>query len=149
VAACSFAESTAEAARSRVIERAPTASVGDRELLAPVEQVVQQLAEYLAGTRVVFDVPLDLTALTPFTRRVLDATRQIPYGETRSYGWVADHIGCPGGAQAVGQALHRNPLPMIIPCHRVVGADGSLVGFGGGLDRKRQLLALEAKCETS
>jgi len=108
-------------------------------------RLLRQLSDYLAGAPVRFDYPLDLELVTPFRRRVMEATRRIPYGEVRSYGWVAKEIGQPGAAHAVGQALHRNPLPMIVPCHRVVGYDGALVGFGDGPNRRRRLLALEGR----
>ncbi len=102
-----------------------------------------QLDDYFAGVRTEFDLPLG-TAGTPFQRAVWDALRAIPYGETRSYGELAAAIGRPGASRAVGLANGRNPVAIVVPCHRVIGADGSLTGFGGGLDRKRHLLALEA-----
>ena len=102
----------------------------------------QQMAEYFAGTRRGFDLPL-APAGTPFQQRVWRALLEIPYGGTASYGALAQRIGSPGAARAVGLANNRNPLPIIIPCHRVIGADGSLTGYGGGLPIKRHLLALE------
>ncbi|MGE4277627.1 MAG: methylated-DNA--[protein]-cysteine S-methyltransferase [Lawsonibacter sp.] len=102
----------------------------------------EQLLEYLAGTRTHFDLPLDPQG-TPFQQRVWAVLREIPYGQTRSYRDVALAADCPRGFRAVGMANNRNPIPIFIPCHRVVGADGSLVGYGGGLDLKRRLLALE------
>ena len=101
-----------------------------------------QLAAYFAGQLREFDLPLAPCG-TPFQRRVWAALRDIPYGETRSYGEIARAVGCPGGARAVGLANNRNPIAIVIPCHRVIGADGSLVGYGGGLDVKRALLRLE------
>ena len=92
---------------------------------------------------VAFPDSLDLAGVTPFQRAVWLATRDIPYGETRSYGWLAARVGQPGAARAVGQALATNPWPIIVPCHRVVGADGGLGGYGGGLDMKERLLRLE------
>ena len=89
-----------------------------------------------------FDLPLRPGG-TPFERRVWDALREIPYGETTSYGALAARIGEPGAARAVGRANGRNPIPVIVPCHRVIGADGSLTGFGGGIACKRALLDLE------
>ncbi len=94
-----------------------------------------------------FPDELDLSTATPFQRQVWEKTRLIPYGETRSYSWVAEQIGKPGAARAVGQALGRNPLPIIIPCHRVVASDGKLCGFAGGLGMKRRLLSLEASAK--
>lgn len=104
--------------------------------------VAVQLGEYFAGRRRRFDVPLRPTG-TPFQLAVLEALRTIPYGETKSYGDIARQIGRPRAVRAVGMANGRNPLPIVIPCHRVIGADGSLTGFGGGLKAKRHLLALE------
>ena len=108
-----------------------------------IQRVFAQIEDYLAGRRKHFDVPFLLEG-TPFMRRVWEALRAIPYGETRSYKNIAAAIGQPGAMRAVGMANNRNPIALIIPCHRVIGADGSLVGFGGGLDIKRRLLELEA-----
>jgi len=102
----------------------------------------EQLAEYFAGTRTAFDVPLDAGG-TPFERRVWDALRAIPYGTTVSYGEVARRLGDLRATRAVGAANGKNPIPIIVPCHRVIGANGALTGFGGGLDRKRWLLEHE------
>lgn len=102
----------------------------------------RQLDEYFAGDRTVFDVPLAPRG-EPFRQRVWALLRQIPYGQTRSYGQLARELGDPALAQAVGSANGRNPLSVIVPCHRVVGADGSLTGYAGGLERKRFLLELE------
>jgi len=104
--------------------------------------VVTQLEEYFAGERTVFDLVLRPTG-TAFQRRVWDALSRIPYGETRTYGEIAEAIGQPGAARAVGLANGRNPIAIVVPCHRVIGADGSLTGYGGGLDVKRALLDLE------
>ena len=124
---------------------------------------VRQLREYFAGERTDFDLPTVRAEGTEFDRAVWEAIAGIPYGETRSYGALARAVGDPpyapagpaspgaahrpgqGAAQAVGTACNRNPLPIIVPCHRVIGADGKLVGFGGGLGRKRWLLQLEAR----
>jgi methylated-DNA-[protein]-cysteine S-methyltransferase len=102
----------------------------------------RQLDEYFAGDRTGFDLPLAPRG-EPFRQRVWALLRQIPYGETRSYGQLARELGDPALAQAVGSANGRNPLSVIVPCHRVVGADGSLTGYAGGLERKRFLLELE------
>lgn len=102
----------------------------------------RQLDEYLYGYRQTFDLPLAPEG-TAFQQRVWRALRTIPYGETRSYRDIAVAIGQPNATRAVGGANHRNPLPIVIPCHRVVGRDGSLTGFGGGLDIKQKLLRLE------
>lgn len=101
-----------------------------------------QLGEYFRGTRREFDLDLKPTG-TAFQLAVLNALATIPYGETRSYGEIASQIGRPKAVRAVGAANGRNPLPIVIPCHRVIGADGSLTGFGGGLETKRYLLDLE------
>ena len=108
----------------------------------PFDEVKKQLDGYFAGRRQRFDLPLSPTG-TAFQRQVLEALQAIPYGETRSYKEVADAIGKPRAVRAVGAANARNPIPIIIPCHRVIGSDGSLTGFGGGLAAKRALLALE------
>ncbi len=110
------------------------------------DSVVRQLTEYFAGERTSFDLPLRPHG-SDFELAVWAQLRQIPYGETRSYGYVATAVGEPGGAQAVGAANGRNPLAIVVPCHRVIGADGSLVGFGGGLPRKRFLLDLEQRAD--
>lgn len=105
-------------------------------------RTAQELSEYFAGRRRVFDVPLSMHG-TPFQRRVWEALRAIPYGETRSYGQIAAAVGSPKASRAVGMANNRNPVMIIVPCHRVIGADGSLVGYAGGVDIKRALLRLE------
>lgn len=104
--------------------------------------VVEQLAAYFDGSLTEFDVELHLDG-TDFQRRVWEALRTIPYGETRSYGEIAAQIGSPGASRAVGLANGRNPISIIIPCHRVIGSTGGLTGYGGGIDRKQALLALE------
>jgi methylated-DNA-[protein]-cysteine S-methyltransferase len=101
-----------------------------------------QLGEYFDGRRAAFDLPLELDG-TPFQRRVWRALQEIPYGETVTYGQLARRIGRPAASRAVGAANGRNPISVVVPCHRVVGADGTLTGYGGGLGRKRFLLDLE------
>jgi len=108
-------------------------------LLAAVRR---QLTEYFEGTRTTFDLPLDGTGST-FERRVWDLLRTIPYGATTSYGALARRLGDPRATRAVGAANGKNPIPIIVPCHRVLGVRGELTGFGGGLDRKRWLLEHE------
>ena len=103
----------------------------------------EQLAAYFAGERLEFDLPLDACG-TPFQRRVWQALTEIPYGGTSTYGEIARRLGRPRAARAVGGANHRNPLPVVVPCHRVIGAGGSLTGYAGGLRIKRFLLELEA-----
>jgi methylated-DNA-[protein]-cysteine S-methyltransferase len=104
----------------------------------------RQLAEYFAGTRRTFELPLDFEG-TEFQRSVWAALLTIPYGETRSYGQIARQIGRPKAVRAVGAANGRNPLSIVAPCHRVIGASGELTGFAGGLETKEFLLALEAR----
>jgi methylated-DNA-[protein]-cysteine S-methyltransferase len=104
----------------------------------------RRLRSYLAGSRAAFPDKLDLSPATSFQRQVWEITRLIPYGETRSYSWVAEQLGEAGAVRAVGQALGRNSLPIIIPCHRVVAKDGRLGGYSGGVEMKRHLLNLEA-----
>ncbi len=106
--------------------------------------VAEQLAEYLAGSRTAFTVPTD-PAGTPFQRAVWKQLCAIPYGRTQTYGEVAAAVGNRGAARAVGMANHRNPIPIVIPCHRVVAAGGKLGGYGGGPQLKRRLLRLEAR----
>lgn len=106
------------------------------------DDAVQQLGAYFAGALTEFDIEFDLRG-TEFQQRVWKALLTIPYGETRSYGKIAEHVGAPGSARAVGLANGHNPIAIIVPCHRVIGANGSLTGYGGGLDRKRTLLELE------
>ncbi len=107
-----------------------------------LEAAAAQLDEYFAGERREFDVRLDLRG-TRFQRDAWLALARVPYGETRTYGEQAEAIGRPGAFRAVGAANGRNPIPVILPCHRIIGADGSLTGFGGGLGVKRALLDLE------
>jgi methylated-DNA-[protein]-cysteine S-methyltransferase len=106
------------------------------------EATVEQLEQYFAGTRTEFTLPLAPRG-TPFQRRVWDVLTTIPYGETRSYAQVAAAVGNPSAVRAVGLANGRNPISIVVPCHRVIGSDGSLTGYGGGLARKRFLLDLE------
>ena len=106
-------------------------------------QGIGQLEEYFTGARKTFDLPL-APGGTPFQQAVWQALTAIPWGETRSYGQIAREIGRPGAARAVGMANHRNPLPILIPCHRVIGAGGRLVGYAGGLELKQALLRLES-----
>jgi methylated-DNA-[protein]-cysteine S-methyltransferase len=113
-----------------------------REDPAPFTAAVAQLGEYFAGERRTFDLPLAPEG-TAFQRRVWAGLTAIPYGETTSYAALAEAIGHPGSARAVGAANGANPLAIVVPCHRVVGADGALTGYAGGLDAKRNLLTLE------
>lgn len=112
---------------------------GDNEVLQAAQQ---QLGEYFAGRRRVFDLPLAPVG-TEFQRTVWQALADIPYGSTISYAQLAQRLGNPNGTRAVGAANGRNPLPIVLPCHRVIGADGGLTGFGGGLPTKEFLLRLE------
>jgi O-6-methylguanine DNA methyltransferase len=107
------------------------------------DQAREEIVEYLRGQRVFFSVPVDLSEAPPFQRRVLEAARQIPFGEARAYGWVAGRIGSPRAVRAVGTALGKNPVPLIVPCHRVWRSDGSLGGYLFGEALKRRLLDLE------
>ena len=112
------------------------------------EDLVERLKLYFRGHRTPFPDDLDLSAGTPFQREAWQTTALIPFGETRSYLWIASQMGKPGAARAVGQALGNNPLAIIVPCHRVVASDGGLGGFGGGLEMKQSLLRLEASSGT-
>lgn len=110
----------------------------------PFANAMQQLTEYFAGERTTFDLPLRLSG-TEFQLLVLKELQRIPYGETTSYGSIAARIGRPKAVRAVGAANGRNPIPIIVPCHRVIGAGGDLTGFGGGLGTKEALLRLESE----
>lgn len=123
--------------------RPDRATFGARSALgfAPAEQ---QLADYLAGERTAFELKTSRGG-EPFQRRVWDLLEQIPYGQTTTYGDLARELGDPRLARAVGRAVGANPLSLVVPCHRVVGRSGSLIGYAGGLDRKRALLDLEAR----
>ena len=114
-----------------------------RQTGEPFAAAAEQLGEYFAGERIAFDLPLRMEG-PEFERAVWAQLREIPYGETASYGQIAKRIGQPDAARAVGVANARNPVAVIVPCHRVIGADGSLTGFGGGLERKQFLLEHEA-----
>jgi methylated-DNA-[protein]-cysteine S-methyltransferase len=111
---------------------------------APFAAAAGQLREYFTGARTAFDLELALNG-TAFQRRVWTALRGIPYGQTVSYGQLADRLGQPSASRAVGLANGKNPISIIVPCHRVVGADGGLTGYGGGIERKRFLLAHEQR----
>jgi methylated-DNA-[protein]-cysteine S-methyltransferase len=121
-------------------------SFGVRVLRAPsraVDEARRELDEYFAGRRRAFDVPLDVRVTGPFARDVLRQLTRVPFGETTTYGALAARAGRPRAARAVGTVMNRNPIPIVLPCHRVVGSTGSLVGYGGGLERKVALLQLE------
>ncbi|MFF4655223.1 methylated-DNA--[protein]-cysteine S-methyltransferase [Streptomyces sp. NPDC001381] len=122
--------------------RPPEENFGPRDD-APFGEPEEQLKAYFAGELKEFTLRLRLKG-TDFQRAVWDQLRRIPYGETRSYGELAEALGNPGASRAVGLANGKNPIGIIVPCHRVVGADGGLTGYGGGLDRKQRLLAFES-----
>jgi methylated-DNA-[protein]-cysteine S-methyltransferase len=122
--------------------RPPEEDFGERDE-TPFSEASDQLQAYFAGELKEFTLELRLHG-TPFQRTVWDQLRGIPYGETRSYGDLADALGNPGASRAVGLANGKNPIGIIVPCHRVVGANGSLTGYGGGLDRKKRLLDFES-----
>jgi methylated-DNA-[protein]-cysteine S-methyltransferase len=115
---------------------------GVRVLRSPLDNVRRELDEYFAGSRTAFDLPLDLR-VAPFHAEVLRELALVPYGRTSTYGTLAANVGRPRAARAVGTVMHRNPIPIVLPCHRIVGANGSLTGYAGGLDVKRRLLELE------
>lgn len=125
---------------AKIQNRPHVAQAADRRVLS---ETTRQLNEYFAGTRTRFDLPLAYEG-TEFQQAVWDALRDIPYGQVESYGQLAARIGRPKSARAVGQANHNNPIAIVIPCHRVIGQNGKLTGFGGGLDCKRLLLDLES-----
>jgi methylated-DNA-[protein]-cysteine S-methyltransferase len=119
--------------------------IGTRVLRTPkpVDAARRQLDEYFGNRRHEFDLDLDLRLSADFSRRVLEELAKVPYGETTTYGELAARAARPRAARAVGTVMNRNPIPIVLPCHRVVGASGSLVGYGGGLERKEALLRLE------
>jgi methylated-DNA-[protein]-cysteine S-methyltransferase len=118
---------------------------GPRVLRSPsaLDRVRRELDEYFAGRRQAFDLELDLRAAPEFHQRVLAELSRVEYGQTTTYGTLAAQVGAPRAARAVGTVMNRNPVPIVLPCHRVVGASGSLTGYGGGLERKEWLLRLE------
>jgi methylated-DNA-[protein]-cysteine S-methyltransferase len=136
---CSLPQKSEADARASLGAQAETAASND-ELF---KDILDSLKKYFQGQKLQFSCPLDLGSASYFERAVWETTQKIPHGQTRSYAWIARQIGKPGGPRAVGQALGRNPLPIIIPCHRVLKSDGGLGGFGGGLEMKRYLLDLE------
>jgi methylated-DNA-[protein]-cysteine S-methyltransferase len=115
---------------------------GARVLRTPLDEVRRELDEYFEGRRRDFDLPLDLR-VAPFHEQVLRELARVPYGHTDTYGHLAALVGHPKAARAVGTVMNRNPIPIVLPCHRIVGANGSLTGYGGGLPAKRFLLGLE------
>lgn len=135
-----FADFDGEAGFDRELRSRGFAPRPDPEVAAPV---VRELEEYFAGARSRFDIRFDLSGVTPFTRSVLEATAAVPYGRLSTYADIARQIGKPGASRAVGNALGRNPIPVIVPCHRIVKSDAGIGGYTGGLDIKRTLLRLE------
>jgi methylated-DNA-[protein]-cysteine S-methyltransferase len=129
--------------RAAVLESINTDYPNAVESVGAFGDLQSRLVRYLDGERVAFNDGIDLSALTGFQRAVLEAARDIPYSEVRSYGCLAQQVGRPGAARAVGQALARNPVPIVVPCHRVIGGDGGLTGFSSGLEMKRRLLEIE------
>jgi methylated-DNA-[protein]-cysteine S-methyltransferase len=115
---------------------------GTRVLRTPLDEVRRELDEYFEGRRREFDLPIDLR-VAPFHADVLRELARVPYGRTDTYGHLAALVGRPGAARAVGTVMNRNPIPIVLPCHRIVGANGALTGYGGGLPAKRYLLGLE------
>ncbi|MDX2597749.1 MULTISPECIES: methylated-DNA--[protein]-cysteine S-methyltransferase [Streptomyces] len=132
-----------ERALERLADRLGTEPAEDPD--APVlAEAIRQVKAYFAGDRHDFDLPLDWSLISGFNRQVLrELASGVPYGTVVGYGDLAGRVGQPGGAQAVGAAMGANPLPVVVPCHRVVESDGGIGGFGGGLEAKRKLLALE------
>ena len=120
-------------------------SFGRRVLRVPrrVDEARRELDEYFERRRTEFDLPMDLSHTPEFQRDGLHELARVPYGEVTTYGTLAARVGKPRAARAVGGAMHSNPIPIVLPCHRVIGASGSLTGYGGGLERKRALLQLE------
>jgi methylated-DNA-[protein]-cysteine S-methyltransferase len=134
-----------QASEVEALDQLPAGSDPVRETVPGLDAaaLADKLCRYFEGQVVTFDEPLDPTLGTEFQRRVWTITRAIPRGQTRTYGQIAREAGSPGAARAVGQSMARNPWPVIVPCHRVLGSDGSLTGFGGGVDMKRRMLEME------
>ncbi len=128
--------------RGEGLEDALAQTFGVRVLRAPLDVVRRELDEYFAGRRRVFDLALDLR-VAPFHADVLRELASVPYGQTDTYGSLAAKVGRPRAARAVGTVMNRNPIPIVLPCHRIIGASGALTGYAGGLDVKRHLLRLE------
>jgi methylated-DNA-[protein]-cysteine S-methyltransferase len=126
---------------------APSAAVSGAGAVSAADDhpALSQLAAYFAGELTDFELSVEMRGGSEFERAVWSEIAKIPYGEMLTYGAIATALGDPGAARAVGTACNHNPVPVIVPCHRVVGANGKMVGFGGGLDRKRKLLELEAR----
>jgi methylated-DNA-[protein]-cysteine S-methyltransferase len=136
-----------DAVRDRAVARLAE-RLGGEPVEAPhsplLAEAIRQVRAYFTGGRRDFDLPLDWSLIAGFNREVLrELAAGVPYGSVVGYGDLADRVGRPGGAQAVGMAMGANPLPVVVPCHRVVESDGGIGGFGGGVDTKRRLLALE------
>lgn len=134
---------TAEGGQIRSVEFAAVGETGGAPPSSVLAEAARQLLAYFAGELRRFELPLEPEG-TAFERRVWDAVAAIPYGDTRSYAEIARAVGSPGAARAVGAANGANPLPILVPCHRVVGSNGALTGYGGGLELKRRLLDLES-----
>ena len=124
------------------MEESLARTYGPRVLRSPLDDVHRELDEYFEGTRREFDLPIDLR-VAPFHADVLAKLARVPYGRTETYGSLAAKVGRPKAARAVGTVMHHNPIPIVLPCHRIVGANGSLTGYAGGLDVKLRLLQLE------
>jgi methylated-DNA-[protein]-cysteine S-methyltransferase len=123
-------------------DEAVARTFGARVLRVPLDDVRRELDEYFEGRRHDFDLPVDLR-VAPFHEAVLHELARVPYGHTATYGALAARVGRPRAARAVGTVMNRNPIPIVLPCHRIIGANGSLTGYGGGLAVKRRLLELE------
>ena len=134
---------TAEKARAKITTRGLDDGNVIPEQSAWEKQLITELEKYFQGLPTSFTVPIDWSDYSKFRLKALRFTAEIPFGQVASYGGVAASVGSPGAARAVGGAMHANRTPIVVPCHRVVGSDGSLTGFGGGLELKRELLALE------
>jgi methylated-DNA-[protein]-cysteine S-methyltransferase len=115
----------------------------------PLDEIRRQLDEYFAGSRRQFELETDISRLTPFNQKVLHSLARVPYGQVTTYGDLASQAGRPRAARAVGSVMNRNPLPIVLPCHRVIGSTGRLVGYAGGLERKEKLLQLEGALPTA
>ena len=138
-----FPYPTAEKAGEKITTRGLTEGNAFSEQVVWEKQLTVELEKYFQGLPTIFTVPIDWSDYSEFRLKALRFTAEIPFGQVASYGSVAAGVGSPGAARAVGGAMHANRTPIVVPCHRVVGSDGSLTGFGGGLELKQELLALE------
>jgi methylated-DNA-[protein]-cysteine S-methyltransferase len=135
-----------EMAKKRLLQRCPAAAPGPKPPAGLARRAVAELQAYFKGKRVELDIPVDLSGLTPFQKKAYQHLKRVGYGKKKTYKWLAESMGAPKAAMAVAGALARNPIPLIIPCHRIIRSDGTIGGFSGpgGVNMKKRMLKLEA-----